>query len=87
MKPRAVIKYLNAEGCKIIDIHTHLLAFYSDDIMDISNVQRWILRAKSLDKDQTNTYDVPRNGRPVTVTEEHSQIRIDNEIIHKTDAI
>lgn len=68
-KRRTVIEVLNVKNPKSIDIHIRLIAVFGDDMTDINNVRRWVLRVKSSDKDEIsqildkmNVYDTPQSG-------------------------
>lgn len=77
LKQRAVIEFLSCEGVQPIEIHRRLEAVYGDETMDVSNVRKWVLRAKSSERGQMNIHDAERPGRPVTVTDELHHNRVD----------
>ncbi|MBJ5464082.1 hypothetical protein JGG37_23410, partial [Salmonella enterica subsp. enterica serovar Derby] len=43
-KQRAVIEFLEKDGCEAPEIHRKLLAVYAAATVDISNVRRWMKR-------------------------------------------
>ena len=86
LKQRAVIEFLSCEGVQPIEIPHRLEAGYGDETMDVSNVRKWVLRAKSSERGQMNIHDAERPGRPVTVTDELHHNRVD-EIVRNCQAI
>lgn len=76
-KQRSVIEFLVAEGCAPIDIHRRLLNVYGGETIDVCNVRRWVLRAQSCERGLLDVNDSPRSGRPVTVTTDEMQSRVD----------
>ncbi len=75
-KQRVVIEFLTKEECTS-DIHRRLLNVYGDDIIDKSNVHRWMKKFK---EGETSVEDKPRSGRPSTATTDTNRQRVDKLI-------
>ena len=70
-KQRAVIEFLVAEGETSLKIHNRLKNVYKDNIIDYSNVKRWVQRFKKSTEDhedvgKASIANKPCNGRPST---------------------
>jgi len=42
-----VIEFLTLEGCAPIETHRRMKAVYGDGCMDVKNVRKWVMLAKS----------------------------------------
>ena len=75
-KQRALIEFLTAENNPPIQIHRRMKTVYGDECIDISNVRRWVARARKHDP-HLNVCDKARSGRPRTATDETHRNRVD----------
>src|SRR5688572_27149477 len=65
LKQRAVIEFLTAEGVNPTDIHRRLRAVYGDGTIDLSTVNRWVIKFCASKVGKVSIEDEPRTGRPV----------------------
>ena len=77
IKQRSVIEFLTLEGCAPIEIYRRMKAIYGDGCMDVKNVRKWVRCAKSCSRGKMSVFDEHRSGRPITVTNEENQRRVD----------
>ncbi|KAL7644715.1 UNVERIFIED_CONTAM: hypothetical protein RMT77_004528 [Armadillidium vulgare] len=78
-KQRSMIKFLHAEGVQnATEIHRCLFEVYGTDIMDVSNVRRWVSRATLSNKGEMSIHNTPRSGRPIIVTTHQHHARVDD---------
>ena len=68
---------LTLEVCVPIEIHRHMKAVYGDGSMDVKNVHKWVWRAKSCCAGEMSVLDKYRSGRPISVTRDENQCRVD----------
>jgi hypothetical protein len=52
-------------------------AVYGDDCMDVKNVCKWVWHAKSCYAGEMSVLDKHRSGRPISVTRDENQCRVD----------
>ena len=60
---RGVVRFLCAEGVKLVEIHRRMLAQYGQSTMSQRKVYEWVERFKS---GRTRVTDEGRSGRPST---------------------
>lgn len=78
---RAVIVFFTHENGTPSGSHRRLLAFYGEDIVDLSIMRRWVVT--SLDSGgNLDLNDLPRSGRPVSASNELKR-QIFDEIIEE----
>jgi len=77
IKQRWVIEFLTLEGCAPIEIHRLVNAVYGDGCMDVKNVRKCVRRAKSCCACKMSVLDELRPGRPISVTRDENQCRMD----------
>ena len=80
LKQRAVIEFLVAEGCMPKRIHSHLQKVYGDETIDLSNVRRWVVAAKNVNRGLLQIIDKTRSGRPKTAVNTANIPRVDELI-------
>jgi hypothetical protein len=51
---RAVIRFLNAQNVRPIEIYRQLIAMYGEGVMNESNVRKW---CRMFDEGRTNVHD------------------------------
>jgi transposase len=73
---RSVIRFLNAQNVRAIDIHRQLTAEYGEGVMNESSVRKW---CRMFNEGRTNVHDGERSGRPSLITED-LKIQIDEQI-------
>jgi histone-lysine N-methyltransferase SETMAR len=73
---RSVIRFLNAQNVRAIDIHRQLTAVYGEGIMNESSVRKW---CRMFNEGRTNVHDEERSGRPSLITEDLKK-QIDEQI-------
>jgi transposase len=72
---RSVIRFLNAQNVRAIDIHRQLMAVYGERVMNESVVRK---SCRMFNEGTTNVHDEERSGRPSRITEDlKKQIRQD----------
>jgi transposase len=64
---RSVMRFLNAQNVRAIDIHRQLTAVYGKGVMNGSSVRKW---CRMFNKGRTNVHDEERSGRPSLITED-----------------
>jgi hypothetical protein len=64
---RSVIRLLNAQNVRAIDIHRHLAAEYGEGVMNESSVRKW---CRMFNEGKKNVHDGERSGRPSLITED-----------------
>ena len=70
---RGVVRFLWAEGVKLVEIHRRMLAQYGQSTMGQRNVCEWVERFES---NRTRVTDEGRSGRPSTSpTQDHKSSR------------
>lgn len=74
---RSVIRFLNAQQVKPIEIYRQIKAVYGEDAMNESSVRKWCIMFK---QGRTNVHDEDRSGRPSLVTDELKQ-KVDEKIL------
>ncbi|XP_025410521.1 protein GVQW3-like [Sipha flava] len=62
---RSVIRFLNAENIKPVDIHRQICEVYGENAMSDSMVRRWVRLFK---EGRTNVHDEERTGRPSLIS-------------------
>jgi len=77
IKQQSVIKFLTLEGCAPIKIHRLMKAVYGDGCVGVKNVRKWVWHAKSCCADEMSVLDEHRLGRPISVTRDENQRRVD----------
>jgi len=80
IKQRSVKEFLTLEGCAPIEIHRRMKAVYGDGCMDAKNVHKWVRRAKSCCAGEISVLDEHRSGRPISVSCDKNQCRMDDMI-------
>jgi len=60
-----------------IKIHRRMKAVYGDGCMDVKNVRKWVRRAKSCCAGEMSVVDEHGSGRPISVTRDENQCRVD----------
>jgi len=70
-------EFLTLEGCAPIEIHRRVKAFYGDGCVDVKNVRKWFRRTKSSFAGEMIVLDEHRPGRPISVTRDENQCRVD----------
>jgi transposase len=73
---RSVIRFLNAQNVRAIDIHRQLTAVYGEGVMKESSVRKW---CRMFNEGRTNVHDEERSGRPCLNTEDLKE-QIDKQI-------
>ena len=68
---------MTLEGCASIEIHRGMKAVYGDGCTDVKNVRKWVWRAKSCCAVEMSVLDDHRAGRPISVTRDENQCRVD----------
>jgi hypothetical protein len=64
---RSVIRFLNAQNVRAIDIHRQLMAVYGEGGMNEFSVRKW---CRIFNEDRTNVHDEERSGCPSLITED-----------------
>jgi hypothetical protein len=64
---RSVIRFLNAQNVRAIDIHRQLMAVYGEAVMNESSVRKW---CRIFNEDRINVHDEERSGCPYLITED-----------------
>lgn len=64
---RSVIRFLNAQKVKPIEIYRQIKNVYGDNVMNESSVRNWCIM---FNQGRTSVHDEDRSGRPSLVTEE-----------------
>jgi len=72
-----VIEFLTLEGCAPIKIHRRMKEVYGDGCMDVKNVCKWVRQLKSCYAGEMSVLDEHRAGRPISVTRDENQCRVD----------
>jgi hypothetical protein len=73
---RAVIRFLNAQNMRPIEIYRQLIAVYGEGVMYDSNVRKW---CRMFNEGRANVHDEERSGGPSLITEDLKN-RIDQHI-------
>jgi transposase len=73
---RSVIRFLNAQNVRAIDIHRQITAVYGEGVMNESSVRKW---CRIFNEGRTNVHDEERSGRPSLNTEDLKN-QIDEQI-------
>ncbi|KAG8235770.1 hypothetical protein J437_LFUL015908 [Ladona fulva] len=69
VKQRAVIKFLTAEKVTPTEIHRPLKAVYSDNTVDRSTVNRWVIKCCGCQPGKAISVGETSSGRPITATD------------------
>ena len=77
---RAVIEFLTAENVPPTEIHRRMQAVYGDQLVDVSTLRRWVKQFKDGELGQTDLSDKTRSRRPVTVSDQLHQDRVEELI-------
>jgi hypothetical protein len=64
---QSVIRFLNAQNVRAIDIHRQLTAVYGEGVMNESSVKKW---CRMFNEGRTNVQDEERSGRPSLINED-----------------
>lgn len=64
---RSVIRFLNAQHVRPIEIYRRLKLVYGDSVMNESSVGKWCVM---FNRGRTSVHDEDRSGRPSLVTDE-----------------
>jgi hypothetical protein len=75
----SVIRFLNAQIVRAIDIHRQLTTVYSKSVINESSVRK---RCRMFNEGRANVHDEERSGRPSLITEE-----LKNKLTNKFDRI
>jgi hypothetical protein len=59
---RAVIRFLNAQNVRPIEMYRQLIAVYGEGVMDESHVRKW---CRMFNEGRTNVHDEERSGQVV----------------------
>jgi hypothetical protein len=73
---QSVIRFLNAQNVRAIDIHRQLMAVNGESVMNESSVRKW---CRMFNEGRTNVHDEERSGRPSLITEDLKK-QIDEQI-------
>jgi transposase len=73
---RSVIRFLNAQNVRAIDIYRQLTAVYGEGVMNESSVRKW---CRMFNEVRTNVHNEERPGRPSLITEDLKK-QIDEQI-------
>jgi transposase len=73
---RSVIRFLNAQNVRTIDIHRQLTAVYGEGVMSESSVRKW---CRMFNEGRTNVHDEAGSGCPSLITEDLKK-QIDEQI-------
>jgi transposase len=73
---RSMIRFLNAQNVRAVDIHRQLTAVYGEGVMNESSVRKW---CRMFNEGRTNIHDEERSGRPSLITEDLKK-QIDEQI-------
>ena len=82
LKQCAVTELLRAEKVTPAEIHRRLQAVYGENTVNRTTVNRWAIKFRECEPGRANTVDQPRNGRPVSVTDDKHQKQVDELIRH-----
>ena len=63
---RGVIRFLQAENVRPIEIHRRLVAVYGEQVMNAANVRKWCIMFTN---GRTDVHDAERSGRPSVITD------------------
>jgi len=80
IKQQSVIEFLTLEVCAPIEIHRRMKAVYGGGCMDVKNVRKLVRHAKSCCAGEMSVLDEHRSGRPISVTRDENQCRVDTMI-------
>jgi len=81
IKQRSMIEFLTLEVCAPIEIRRRMTAVYGDGCMDVKNVRKWVRCARSCCAgEMLSLLDEHRPGRPISVTRDENQCRVDDMI-------
>jgi len=76
------VRILGAENATPAEIHRRLQAVYGENTVNRTTVNRWAIKFRECEPGRANTVDQPRNGRPVSVTDDKHQKQVDELIRH-----
>ena len=74
------VRILGAENATPAEIHRRLQAVYDENTVNRTTVNRWAIKFCECEPGRANTVDQPRNGRPVSVTDDKHQKQVDELI-------
>jgi len=63
---RSVIRFFTVRGETTAEIHWQLVSVYGTNVMDVSNMRRWV---KEFKEGREDVFDEKRSGRPSLVSE------------------
>ena len=63
---RGVIRFLQAENVRPIEIHPRLVAVYGEHVMKAASVGKWCTMFRN---GRTDVHDAERSGRPSVITD------------------
>jgi hypothetical protein len=64
---RSVIRFMNAQNVRAIDIHRQLTAVYGEGVMNEMRVRKW---CRIFNEGRTNVHDEEQFGHPSLITED-----------------
>jgi len=70
----------------LIETHRPMKAVYGDGCMDVKNIRKWVRRARSCYAGEVSVLDEHSPGRPISVTRDENQCRVD-AMIHENRRI
>jgi hypothetical protein len=82
LKQCAVTECLSAENVTPAEIHRRLQAVYGENTVNTTTVNRLAIKFRECEPGRANIVDQPRNGRPVSVTDDKHQKQVDELIKH-----
>jgi len=82
LKKCPVTEILSAENVTPAEIHRCLQAVYGENTANRTTVNRWAIKFREYEPGRANIVDQPRNGRPVSVTDDKHQKQVDELIKH-----
>ena len=59
------------------EIHRRLQAVYGENTVNRTTVNRWAIKFRECEPGRANIVDQPRNGKPVSVTDDKHQKHVD----------
>jgi len=72
-----MIEFLTLEDCAPLETHRRMKAVFGDGCMDVKNVRKWVRHAKSCCTGEMSVLDEHRPVRPISVTRDENQCRVD----------
>lgn len=80
VEQRAIIKFLTFKKVGPVELHRRLQAFYSEQCVHRSTVNKWALKFRGSNDPNAQICDNPRNGRPLTATDDFHCACVDDLI-------